>query len=156
MHCDKMAVTDMSFRYTCCHCERLRGVFGQSQQSYGNCLLGQWGMQIGRLFGKRRNDQCSSLRWDAQQTSSCASWRRSEEENCHPSTWQREASHCTSDLADSSKERLGTALPCTLQSGFGPPQTITCSGPWKITRELTTTGLTRQFRKPCEAGCEEL
>jgi hypothetical protein len=37
-----------------------------------------------------------------------------------------------------------------------PPQTTTCSGPWKITREVTTTRLTRQFSKPCEAGCEEL
>jgi hypothetical protein len=46
--------------------------------------------------------------------------KTSEEENCHPSTWQREASHCMSDLADNSKERLGTALPSTLQSEFGP------------------------------------
>jgi hypothetical protein len=31
-----------------------------------------------------------------------------------------EASHCTSYLADNSKEQLGTALPSTPQSGFGP------------------------------------
>jgi transposase len=37
-----------------------------------------------------------------------------------------------------------------------PPQTTICSGPWKITWEVTTTTLTRQSRKPCEAGCEEL
>jgi hypothetical protein len=37
-----------------------------------------------------------------------------------------------------------------------PPQTTTCSGPWKVTRVVTTMGLTRQSRKPCEAGCEEL
>jgi hypothetical protein len=51
---------------------------------------------------------------------SCASWKTSEEENCHLSTWQSEASHCTSDLTDNSEERLRTALPSTLQSGFGP------------------------------------
>jgi hypothetical protein len=45
---------------------------------------------------------------------------RSKEENSHPSTWQRETSHCTSDLADNSEDRLGTALPTTLQPGFGP------------------------------------
>jgi hypothetical protein len=66
------------------------------------------------------NDPCNSLRSDAQQISSCSSCKTSETENCHPSTWQREASYYTSDLADNSKERLGTALPVTLQSGFGP------------------------------------
>jgi hypothetical protein len=30
--------------------------------------------------------------------------------------------------ADNSEERLGTALQSILQSGFGPPQTTTCSG----------------------------
>jgi hypothetical protein len=51
-------------------------------------------------FRKRGNDQCSSLRSDAQQSFRA---RKSEEENCHPSTWQREASQSTSDLADNSK-----------------------------------------------------
>jgi transposase len=37
-----------------------------------------------------------------------------------------------------------------------PPQITTCSGPWKLTWEVTATRLTRQSRKPCEAGCEEL
>jgi hypothetical protein len=37
-----------------------------------------------------------------------------------------------------------------------PPQTTTCLGPWKITWAVTTTRLTRQSRKPWEAGCEEL
>jgi hypothetical protein len=37
-----------------------------------------------------------------------------------------------------------------------PPQTITCSGYWTITWEVTTTKLMRQSRKPCEADCEEL
>jgi hypothetical protein len=54
------------------------------------------------------------------------------------------------------KKRLDTALPSTLKSGFGPPQTNTCLDSWKITWEVTITRLTRQFRKPCEAGCEEL
>jgi hypothetical protein len=71
-------------------------------------------MHTGRLFGKRGNNQYSSLRSDV-------SWKTSEEENCHPSTWQCEASHCTVELANNSKERLGTALPSTLQSGFDPP-----------------------------------
>jgi hypothetical protein len=54
------------------------------------------------------------------------------------------------------KERLGTALISALQSGLRPPQTTTCSGPWKITWEVTITRLKIQSRKPCEAGCEEL
>jgi hypothetical protein len=37
-----------------------------------------------------------------------------------------------------------------------PPQTTTCLGPWKITWKVTTTRLTRQSRKSCEAGYEEL
>jgi hypothetical protein len=37
-----------------------------------------------------------------------------------------------------------------------PPQTTTCSDPWKITWEVTTTRLTRQSRKPWEAGCQDL
>jgi hypothetical protein len=76
------------------------------------------GCKVVDILEKMVNDQRSSLRSDAQQTSSCASWKKSEEENCHPSRWQREAPHCTSDLADDSNERLGTALPPTLQSGL--------------------------------------
>jgi hypothetical protein len=53
-------------------------------------------------------------------------------------------------------DRLGTALPSILQVRIWPPQTTTCSGSWKITWEVTTTRLTRQSRKPCEAGCEDL
>jgi hypothetical protein len=54
-------------------------------------------------------------------------------------------------------KRLGTALPSIQQSGFGPVRLpLTCSGPWKITWEVTIMRLTRQFRKPCEAICEEL
>jgi hypothetical protein len=90
------------------------------------------------------------------QTSSRASWKTSEEENCHPSTWQRETSHCTSDLADNSKERLGSVFPSTLQFRLAPPQTTTCSGPWNIARKVTKTTLTRQSKKPCEVGCEEV
>jgi hypothetical protein len=59
------------------------------------------------------------------------------------------------DIVYNSEERLGTALPSTLQVRIWPPQTTTCSGPWKITWEVITMGLT-QSRKPCEAGCEEL
>jgi hypothetical protein len=36
------------------------------------------------------------------------------------------------------------------------PSDIPCSGPWNITWEVTTTRLTKQSRKPCEAGCDEL
>jgi transposase len=36
------------------------------------------------------------------------------------------------------------------------PQTTTCLGPWKITWEITITRLTRQSRKPCEAGSKDL
>jgi hypothetical protein len=74
---------------------------------------------------------------------------------CHPSTWQCDASHCTSDLADNSKERLGPALPFTLQSKFGPlrlPLVRALESTWGV----TTTRLTTQSRKPCVAGCEEL
>jgi hypothetical protein len=94
------------------------------QPHCGGCVLFDF-------LEKRGNNQCSSLRSDAQQTSSRASWKTSEEENCHPSTWQREALHCTSDLADNSKERLGTALPSTPQSGFGPPSDYHLFGPLK-------------------------
>jgi len=51
--------------------------------------------------------------------------------------------------------RLETALPSTLQSGFSPSD-YRLLGPWKKTWEVITTILTRQSRKPCEAGCEEL
>jgi hypothetical protein len=37
-----------------------------------------------------------------------------------------------------------------------PPQTTTCSDLRKITWDVTTLRLTRQFRKPCEAGYEKL
>jgi hypothetical protein len=70
------------------------------QPRYGHCVCMCGGMLTGGDFGKRGNDQCSSLRSDAQQTSSCASLETSEEENCHPSAWQGESSHCTSDLGD--------------------------------------------------------
>jgi hypothetical protein len=53
-------------------------------------------------------------------------------------------------------KRVETAVPSTLQSRFSPPQTTTCSDPWKVTWEAITTTLTRQSRKPYEAGCEEL
>jgi len=58
------------------------------------------GCKLVDFFGKRGNDHCNSLRSDAQQSSSCASWKTSEEESCHPSKWQREASRCTYDPAD--------------------------------------------------------
>jgi hypothetical protein len=46
--------------------------------------------------------------------------------------------------------RLGTALPSTLQAGFGPLRL-------PLVRALErSSGLTRQSMKPCEAGCEEL
>jgi hypothetical protein len=60
----------------------------------------------------------------------------SKEENCHPSTWQCEA--------DNSKGWLGTALPSTLQSRFGPLRLPFARALEKITWEVTITRLTRQ------------
>jgi hypothetical protein len=37
-----------------------------------------------------------------------------------------------------------------------PPQTTTCSGPWKIIWEVTTTRLMRQSRKLHKGDCKEL
>jgi hypothetical protein len=54
------------------------------------------------------------------------------------------------------KRTAGNCSPIHPTIRIWPPQTTTCSGPWKITWEVTTTGLTRQSRKSCEAGCEEL
>jgi hypothetical protein len=148
MHREKMTVTDMTFRqrtvtellvrnFSGVIYERLPEAWNgirphrPKRRSRKQCPrsenLSELSFGIVRdkyrsTFWKKKsgNDRCSSLRSDAQQTSSCASWKTSEEENCHPSTWQREASHCTSELADDSKEQLGTALPSTLQSEFGP------------------------------------
>jgi hypothetical protein len=53
-------------------------------------------------------------------------------------------------------ETAGNCSPIHPTVRIWPPQTTTCSGPWKITWEVTTTRLRRQSRKPCEAGCEEL
>jgi hypothetical protein len=55
---------------------------------------------------------------------------------------------------------LRTALPSCSSihptAQIWPPRTTTYSGPLKITWEVTTTRLTRQSRKPCKVGCEEL
>jgi hypothetical protein len=50
----------------------------------------------------------------------------------------------------------GNCSPIHPRVQIWPPQTTTCSDPWKITWEVTITKLKRQSRKPCEAGCEEL
>jgi transposase len=105
MRCEKIAVTDTSFRQhvvieflvkeensaAVIH-ERLRAVYGDV--CMGVSSVRRWvkhfkdentditdqprcgrpiGMQAGRLFGKKGKEQCSSLRSDAPQTSSCAS-----------------------------------------------------------------------------------
>jgi hypothetical protein len=91
--------------------------------------------------------QCS-LEWDTMR--SRRRWRFWDIEEFHPVRFPV----CLRVQRNTKRPR--TALPSILQSGFGPPQTITCSDPWKITWELTTTRLTKQPRKPCEAGCKEL
>jgi hypothetical protein len=54
------------------------------------------------------------------------------------------------------KRTAGNCSPIHLTVRIWPPQTTTCSGPSKITWEVTTTRLTRQSGKPCGAGCEDL
>jgi hypothetical protein len=54
------------------------------------------------------------------------------------------------------KRKAGNFSPIHPTVWIWLPQTTTYSGPWKITWEVTTMRLTRQFRKPREAGCEEM
>jgi hypothetical protein len=60
--------------------------------------------------------------------------RRALREKRHPSTCQRQASYCTSDLAEEKKRTAGNCSSIHLTVRILPPQTTTCSGPWKITR----------------------
>jgi hypothetical protein len=152
--------------------ERLRGVYGDAAwvsavleggwnilrtetrtSPISRAVVGQELLHMFDFFGKRGNDQWISLLSDALQTSSCVSRKTSEEENCHMTT-RGLTLHVW--LCRQFNRTAGNCSPSHVTVRTLPPQTTTCLGPRKITWEVTTTRLSRQSRKPCEAGCEEL